>query len=610
MGDTLSDSFEQEEGVPQGSIMSPILFELKINSIVNTLRQNVDCSLYVDDFLVCYRSKSGIETIERQLQLQLNKLQEWADLNGFSFSPSKTVAVHFCRKRNCIREPDLYINQKRIEVKEQARFLGVIFDKIHNFHPHIKDLKIRCIKALSAMRVLSNREWGADTTALLHIYRSLVRSKLDYASFVYGNTSPSYISKLDTIHHQGLRLALGAFRTSPVDSLLAEADEPPLALRRKQLALQYALKIGACPDNPAHKYVWNYCIENEILFNTKVNNLPPLGLKIKNNLKNIIKERGALQEIVIPKTPPWTYSRLQVDLELCQFSKTDTNSLEIKQAFMQAVEKYPLHLKIYTDGSKNNEAVGCAFYSNVGTGSLRLHKDTSVFTAEATAIQLALAFAEKKKPRNTLILSDSLSVLTSLSNLYCYDPRIIQIREGANRLLTKGKDISFLWIPSHVGISGNEAVDRLAKEALSSEQVSQEEKIPYTDLRGKAKRLVREEWERTWRLLINNKLKEIKPDLEPRRKSGLKRSEEVVINRIRIGHTALTHRHLLEGQNPPRCVPCNCELTVKHILVECPRLDTVRRQHYGTRDLRELFQRVDSRKILDFLKGGGIFKYV
>ena len=66
MGNTMSDSFDQEEGVPQGSILSPILFELKINSLlVNTLRQNVDGSLYVDDFLVCYRSKSGIQTIER-----------------------------------------------------------------------------------------------------------------------------------------------------------------------------------------------------------------------------------------------------------------------------------------------------------------------------------------------------------------------------------------------------------------------------------------------------------------------------------------------------------------------------------------------------------------
>ena len=51
---------------------------------MNTLRRDVDGSLYVDDFLVCYKSKSSMETVERQLQLQLNKFKEWADLNGFS----------------------------------------------------------------------------------------------------------------------------------------------------------------------------------------------------------------------------------------------------------------------------------------------------------------------------------------------------------------------------------------------------------------------------------------------------------------------------------------------------------------------------------------------
>ena len=153
VGSTLSDPLDQEEGVPQGSILSPILFEIKLNSIVNELRQNVDGSLYVDDFLVCYRSKSSIDAIERQLQLQLNKLKEWADLNGFTFSPTKTVAVHFCRRRTCVREPDLYLNNQRVEVREQARFLGVIFDRKLNFLAHIKDLRTRCIKALRVLRV-------------------------------------------------------------------------------------------------------------------------------------------------------------------------------------------------------------------------------------------------------------------------------------------------------------------------------------------------------------------------------------------------------------------------------------------------------------------------
>ena len=71
-------------------------------------------------------------------------------------------------------------------------------------------------------------DWGADTKVLLRLYRSLVLSKLDYGCIVYGSARQSYLRKLDSIHNQGLRLALGAFRISPVNSLYAEANEPSL----------------------------------------------------------------------------------------------------------------------------------------------------------------------------------------------------------------------------------------------------------------------------------------------------------------------------------------------------------------------------------------------
>ena len=63
----------------------------------------------------------------------------------------------------------------------------------------------------------------------------------------------SYLQMFDPIHNQGLRLALGAFRTSPVASLYVEADEPSLYSRREKLSLQYAIRLTASPSNPAHE---------------------------------------------------------------------------------------------------------------------------------------------------------------------------------------------------------------------------------------------------------------------------------------------------------------------------------------------------------------------
>ena len=73
---------------------------------------------------------------------------------------------------------------------------------------------------------------------------------------MYGSARRSYLEMLDTVHHQGLRLALGAFRTSPVSSLYVEADEPSLWLCREKLSLQYAIRLAANPSNPAFEVVF------------------------------------------------------------------------------------------------------------------------------------------------------------------------------------------------------------------------------------------------------------------------------------------------------------------------------------------------------------------
>jgi hypothetical protein len=85
IGNTFSDLHNQEMGVPQGSMLSVTIFNVKINSIVKSVSDGVDKSLFVDDFAISCKSKN-MHSIERQLQLCLNKIQKWADNNGFKFS--------------------------------------------------------------------------------------------------------------------------------------------------------------------------------------------------------------------------------------------------------------------------------------------------------------------------------------------------------------------------------------------------------------------------------------------------------------------------------------------------------------------------------------------
>ena len=163
--------------------------------------------------------------------------------------------MHFCQLRKLHNDPVLKLDGSVIPVVDQYKFLGIIFDKKLSFIPHIKYLKSKCNKALQLLRVIAHTDWGADRQILLKLYRSLVRSKLDYGCFIYGSARKSYLNTLNTIHHQGLRLALGAFSTSPVESLYAETSEAPLTARRNKLGVQYYTKLVSCPSNSAYDCV-------------------------------------------------------------------------------------------------------------------------------------------------------------------------------------------------------------------------------------------------------------------------------------------------------------------------------------------------------------------
>ena len=131
--------------------------------------------------------------------------------------------MHFWKGRGAIAEPNIFINGNQIKAVEETRFLGLIFDRRLTFLSHIRDLKTRCLKSLDVLKVVSHTDWGADRKVLLQLYQTLVRSKLDYGCIVYGSAAKTNLEELDTVHNAGLRLVLGAFRTSPIPSLYTEA---------------------------------------------------------------------------------------------------------------------------------------------------------------------------------------------------------------------------------------------------------------------------------------------------------------------------------------------------------------------------------------------------
>ncbi|GBN56622.1 RNA-directed DNA polymerase from mobile element jockey [Araneus ventricosus] len=443
LGNTFSNIFCQEEGVPQGCVLSVTLFVLAINPILSVIPQTVQKSLYVDDLHIsCYAR--NMQLIERQLQTAINNVVEWSNKSGFTISAQKTIGIHFC-KRPLHPDPELSLSGVPIRFQDNYKFLGIVFDKRLTFLPHIASLRKRCLRSLNILRTLSNTSWGADRSCLLRVYRSIIRSMIDYGSVVYGSARPSYLKRLGYVHHQALRLCLGAFRTSPIPSLYAEAFEPSSSSRRDKLPLSYYFRILSNDKHPLRGTLLNS--NNNRLFNVRPSCIPHFGLRMRNILPDTF-HGVKVHTNDFCGHPPWMENSISYINPFGNFTKSDSNNSVLISLFNQHRQFYQSYQPVFTDGSKSLNHVGCAFFTNGHIISYKLHSFTSVFSSEITAVYFALKYIDEHEIRKSILYTDSMSLLESLRSSSTRNPLIKEVKDFYRQLLSKGARIHSIFMGS------------------------------------------------------------------------------------------------------------------------------------------------------------------
>ncbi|GBM13486.1 hypothetical protein AVEN_40422-1 [Araneus ventricosus] len=211
-------------------------------------------------------------------------------------------------------------------------------------------------------------------------------------------------------------------------------------------------------------------------------------------------------------------------------------------------------------------------------------------------------------PENTFcIYSDSLSALETLAHPQTSThPIASEILCLLARLKARDCEILFCWIPSHVGIHGNELADAAAKSAF----IDLNHPLPYADIKKSLLIYVHSLWQESWDQQIHNKLHSIQPLLKLCPVVPV-RMLDVKLNRFRIGHTRLTHKYLLFGERCPACTTCHVNLTVHHILLECPVFSNHRSRFFSSVSLniRDLVGERPHQHIFAVLKAIGIFNF-
>ena len=225
---------------------------------------------------------------------------------------------------------------------------------------------------------------------------------------MYGSAKPSYIKRLDTVHNQGLRLCLGAFRTSPVQSLNVEANEPPLDMRRTRLSLQYDVKLMSNEVNPAYSAVF----QSDIVatYEAKERAIKPLRLRIERHLDGVGFHTHVIAPYTVMKPPPWKLIVPTVCFDLCKYKKSDTDPTLYRLHYSELLESFTDYTHIFTDGSKDGDKTAAAFICQSFEFSKRLPDKASIFNDELEAIVFVLRYIKITTKNNKFVVLVALNL--------------------------------------------------------------------------------------------------------------------------------------------------------------------------------------------------------
>ena len=150
-----------------------------------------------------------------------------------------------------------------------------------------------------------------------------------------------------------------SFRTSPVQSLYVETNEPPLGMRRTRLSLQYCIKLMSNEVNPAYSAVFQTDIV--ATYQAKERAIKPLGLRIERHLDEVGFHTHVIAPYKVMETPPWNLTVPNVCFELCKYKKSDTDPTLYRLYYSEMLEYFTEYTHTFTDGSKDGNKTAAAF---------------------------------------------------------------------------------------------------------------------------------------------------------------------------------------------------------------------------------------------------------
>ena len=608
-----------DNGVPQGSVISPLLWLIYINDLVSMMPAETQLgtgkSLFADDVALLCRGRT-VEECEEMMQKSLDCLEKWAADNKMEISirddkDSKTVScfytLNFKEESKGKVIPNLMLKGIKIFHTTTPKFLGVIVDQSLSFKAHTEEKAKKMGKRNNVLRALAGRSWGQKGDDLRNVHVTYNQPVADYAIGAWGSfVAKSNMDNLEIKQNEAARIITGCCRDTVTEFLLAEAELMPIRLRAEQEAvLLYERNMRLPSDVPA-KQLAEADVKKRHLKKKAAD-----GLKIKpprEKAVSILKEMQLLdvqrdQVATYASVEPWNWNwdpsniRFSTELAGCSGRKDSTES--IHAALNTILDSIPDgDMVVYTDGSvgadnKNGGAGGFIKWPHVGVAE----EFTVPCGSRCTSYRAELAALREVFRR----IHDDDETLRSEYNIWLFtdsESSLERLQRGPGaqidaltgeiwKLLSsigKHHKIVLQWIPGHKNIAGNEAADELAKSAA---QMSQEDTmLDFLTVKAAVKLHIR----RKWRAAVHAKegiYSEAKVRKPPTLPNDATRKQETTIRQLRTGASPLVRgnwaNYALRPEEEKLCPNgCGRKEDVKHLFWTCPDYAAQRLKHFGT----------------------------